>query len=306
MRRITIFLSVFLSVVASAQDVEVFISKQGRGRAQQGMEIHGNRIFSCEDGGKVNIYDYRKADGKVTASFNLASSRPDNHVNNVEFGIERKRGAACPLLYITNGKPGSEIEWTCFVESITKHGKNWTSEIVQTITLDGCEGWKEAGYTAIFGAPSWLVDRERGFLWVFSAIKRTTPKVTKHNWENLYVATKFRIPKLSEGKEIVFTVKDILEQKTFEYDIGFTQAGCMKDGKIYYCFGVGQDPQRPAAIRVYDTDSSEIAARYDLYESVPQEPEDIVLKDGRILLNCNTNAKTGVIPNIYSISIINQ
>lgn len=283
-------------------DWNVFVAKQGRGRAQQGMEIYKNYIFSLEDGGNVNIYDFKKADGKVIASFPLASSRPDNHANNAEFGVEKKRGASFPLLYITNGKVGSDIEWTCFVESVSVKDGVWTSEIAQTIVLDGCKGWKDAGYTPIFGAPSWLVDRERGDLWVFSAIKRTVPKVTKHNWENLYVATKFRIPRLAEGKEVVLTVEDIKDQVCFTYDVGFTQAGCVKDGKIYYAFGVGKDPSRPASIRVYDTDSGEIYARYDMLEQILQEPEDIVVKGKWIYLNANTSAKKGEIPNIYRIS----
>ena len=61
---------------------------------------------------------------------------------------------------ITNGKVGSELEWLCFVESITRRGKRFSSEIVQTIELDGSK-WAEKGYVPIFGAPSWLVDRER-------------------------------------------------------------------------------------------------------------------------------------------------
>ena len=179
-------------------ECSVFLAKEGRGRAQQGLEIWDDYIFSCEDGGHVNIYDFKSADPKPVAGFELASSHPDNHVNNVCFGVETKRGASFPLLYITNGKVGSELEWLCFVESITRRGKRFSSEIAQTIELDGSK-WAEKGYVPIFGAPSWLVDRERGFIWIFSARKRTVAKVTKHAWENQYVATKFRIPSLSEG-----------------------------------------------------------------------------------------------------------
>lgn len=285
-------------------DVEVFIAREGRGRAQQGMEIWGGYVFSCEDGGHVNIYDFKKASPKPVAGFDLASSRPDNHVNNVEFGVETKPGASFPLLYITNGKVGSEIEWTCFVESITRKGRNWTSEIAQTIVLDGCKGWHAAGLTEIFGAPSWLIDRERGYLWIFSSTQRTTPKVTRHNWENLYVATKFRIPALSEGPEVTLTVDDVLDQVVFPYEIGFTQAGCMRDGKIYYCFGVGKhDESRPASIRIYDTDRKIISARYDMIDIMPQEPEDIVVQDGVMYLCANTPSKSGEIPNIYKVSL---
>ena len=236
-------------------ECSVFLAKEGRGRAQQGLEMWDDYIFSCEDGGHVNIYDFKSADPKPVAGFELASSHPDNHVNNVCFGVETKRGASFPLLYITNGKVGSELEWLCFVESITRRGKRFSSEIAQTIELDGSK-WVEKGYVPIFGAPSWLVDRERGFIWIFSARKRTVAKVTKHAWENQYVATKFRIPSLSEGAKVRLDENDILDQVVFPYEVWFTQAGCMHDGKIYFCFGVGkQDDNRPSCIRVYDTDS---------------------------------------------------
>ena len=72
----------------------------------------------------MNVYDFKTADSRPIAGFELASSHPDNHVNNVCFGIETKRGASFPLLYITNGKVGSELEWLCFVESITVEEKD--------------------------------------------------------------------------------------------------------------------------------------------------------------------------------------
>ena len=285
-------------------EVSVFLAKGNRGRAQQGMALWGRYIFSCEDRGHVNIYDFRKASPTPVAGFDLASSGKDNHANNAEFGVEKKKGASFPLLYISIGKVGCDIEWNCYVESVTRKGKEWSSELVQVITLDRCEGWAEAGYTPIFGSPSWLVDREQGFLWAFSAIRRTTPQVTPDPRENLYVATKFRIPKLAEGPEVHLGLKDILAQVTFPSDIGFTQAGCIHDGMIYYCFGVGnRDAKRPAALRVYDTETGRIAARYDLYDLVLQEPEDVFLKGRWLYMNANTPSKGEIVPQIYRISL---
>ena len=84
-----------------------------------------------------------------------------------------------------------------------------------------------------------MVDRERNSLWVFSARKRTVRKVTRNAYENQYVATRFSVPLLSEGKEIILGVNDIEDQVVFPFDTWFTQAGCVHDGKIYYCFGLG-------------------------------------------------------------------
>ena len=282
-----------------------FIVKKGRGRPQQGLEMYKRYIFSLEDGGHVNVYDFKKANGIPIAGFELASSGKDNHANNAEFGIEKKRGASFPLMYISNGKVGSDIEWTCFVESIKRRGKKFSSELAQTIVLD-ISGFAAKGLEPIFGAPSWLIDRERKALWVFSAHQRTTPAVTLKAEDNFYIAYKFRIPALSEGPVVKLTADDLLQQVIFPFETWFTQAGCMYDGKIFYCYGVGKiDPEnRPSRIRVYDTDSGTIVAKYNLNEEIPYEMEDLVIRDGWIYVNTNTSPKRGQgDPIIYKLSL---
>lgn len=285
-------------------EAEIFIPKQRYARAQQGMEIYDDLIFSIEDGGHVNVYDFRTADTKPVAMFELASSQKDNHANNASFGIETKKGASFPLLYISVGKPGAEIDLTCFVESITRKGKKFSSELVQKIVLD-INGWADAGYVQIFGAPSWMVDQKRGELWVFSARKRTTPKITLNDWENQYVATRFRVPALSEGELVNLNVDDILEQVVLPYDTGFTQAGDVYDGKLFYGFGVGQqDPARPSRVRIYDLDRRVIAARYNVQEELPLEIEDLKYYKGYIYVNNNTSPKkTSTPPSIYRLAM---
>ncbi len=291
---------------APERDVEctVFLSKERRGNAHQGLEIWGDCLFALEDGGNVNVHDFSKASSVPMASFSLASSRPDNHANNASFGIQTASGASFPLLYVSNGKVGSDIEWTCYVESITRRGRRFSSRLAQTITLDP-SGWEDRGFAAIFGAPSWMVDRERKALWVFSARKRTVQKVTRHEYENQYIATRFRVPSLGEGEKVVLTVDDIEDQVVFPFDTWFTQAGCVHDGKIYYCFGLGaQDPSRPSRIRVYDTDTRTISARYELQEQIPQEMEDIAIVGGWMYVNTNVNpAKTDMKPCVYRVSL---
>ncbi len=312
-RSLYIILSLAFPVLGTAQiypepeqnvDCSVFIAKERKGNAQQGMDIFENYIFALEDGGNVKVYDFSTASPDPLASFPLASSRPDNHANNASFGIETAKGASFPLLYVSNGKVGSDIEWTCFVESITRRGRKFSSEIAQTITLDGT-GWEEKGYVSIFGAPSWMVDRQRNVLWVFSARKRTVRKVTRNAYENQYVATGFRVPSLSEGKDIRLNVNDIEKQVVFPFDTWFTQAGCVHDGKIYYCFGLGdQDPSRPSRIRVYDTDTRTMSARYELQEQIPNELEDIAVVGDWMYVNTNTNpAKTDRKASIYKVSL---
>ena len=313
MKKIVTLLVLLLSVTLAAQaqllvepeqrvDCSVWFNKggifnsEGKRISQQGMEMWGNYIFSLMDKGYCNVYSFSRRDSLPVAKFKLASFGTNNHANNASFGVETKPGASFPLMYVTNGKVGSDIEWTCFVESITKKGKKFSSEIAQNIVLDGTD-WVSLGYTSIFGAPAWMVDRERGFLWVFSARKRTVVNVTKNAWENQYVATKFRIPLLSEGKVIHLSGADILDQVVFPYDVWGTQAGCVHDGKIYYCFGFGNKYELTTSrIRIYDTDRRVISNRYELKDDVHEEMEDIVVQDGWMYVNTNSSR-------IYKISL---
>ncbi len=268
----------------SGPSCRVLFEREGRTAAQQGMELSGRWLFCLEDGGNVNVYDFRRLKAVPVASFTLASSQRDNHANNAEFGVEKAPGASFPLMYVTNGKVGSDIEWVCYVESITRRGKSFRSELAQEIVLD-ISGWAAKGLDPIFGAPSWMIDRERKALWVFSAHKRTTPQVTKDPSENRYIATRFRIPALSEGAEVRLTADDVLQQVVFPFDAWFTQAGCVRDGKIWYCFGVGK-PGRPSLIRVYDTDTGAVSG-WDLQDQIPCEMEDMVLRGRRLYVNIN-------------------
>lgn len=302
----TVLLTSFLypELGGPEQDVKcsVFLEKGGKRRAQQGMAISGRYIFSLEDGGGVNVYDFRKRESKPVGGFNLASSRKDNHCNNAEFGVEKKKGASFPLLYVSVGKPGAAIDWMCFVESVSLSKGIFSSTLEQTIRLD-CSDWNDFGLKPIFGGPSFLVDRQREVLWVFSARKRTVAKVTTDPADNEYIATAFRIPRLSEGKEVVLTGKDAIRQVSFPFEVWFTQAGCVRDGKIYYGFGVGTDPLRPSRVRVYDTDSGTISARYELQGIIPWEIEDIAVRGRWMYVNTNTPSKSGVAPLIYRMSL---
>lgn len=289
--------ALLIGISVNAQDV--FMTKLGTERAQQGMAAWGRYIFSLEDGGKVKVYPFRKGTRTPVGSFDLVSAAKDNHANNAEFGIERLKGAVAPLLYISIGKPGSSMDWTCYVESISKKGRRWKSTLVQRLQLDTTQ-WTAKGYTPIFGAPSWLIDKKNKVLWVFSAVKRTTPKVTKTAGENAYIATCFRIPSLSEGELVRLGADDILRQVIFPFDVWFTQAGCIKDGVIWYCFGLEKGhPDTPAAIRAYDTASGRIIAEADISESVIQEPEDLFFRGRYLYINCNSSKRSGAEPVVY-------
>lgn len=266
-----------------------FMIKSGNKAAWQGMAISSGLIFAAENSGRCCVFDMATRKSSPIATFMFGSAEPDNHSNMLNFGTETKPGASFPLLYVTVGKPNVPIEWTCMVESITRNGKNFTSELVQTITLDQ-SSFKAKGLQEMFGCPAWLVDRERGFLWVLSARIRTLKKTCPDPSANNYILTKFRIPKLEEGEKIVFTVDDVLAQVIFPFDAYITQGGCMRDGKVYYSFGFkySKHPDTPSQIRVFDTDSGTISSSIDLTAIIPEEMEDLAIYDGRLYANTNS------------------
>ncbi len=254
---------------------------------QQGMDIVKNKIFVLHDGGTCHVYDFKTK--KVISSFDLASKRKGNHCNTGNFGIEKVKGASFPVMYISLGKPGDVDEFVCLVESFTECKGKYTSEIVQRIKMDQSQ-FEAKGLKPIWGCPNWVVDKERKHLWAFSAIKRTIRSVTGPFESNKYIAVKYRLPKLSEGKEIVLTANDVLDEAVMEFDAYATQGGTMKDGKIYYAFGFGKKhPESPSQLRVYDTDKQCIVQRYDITDDVPEEPEDVAVYKGKIYLNTNSD-----------------
>lgn len=260
----------------------------------QGMDICKGKAFVLLDGGTCLVYDFTNKIQQALDTFNLGSKRIGNHCNCANFGIETKSGASFPLLYVSNGKVGDIEEYTCNVESITETNGKYSSEKVQTITLDQ-SGFTTKGLQTIWGCPNWVVDKERKFLWAFSAIKRTLASITGDFSNNKYLALKFRIPTLNESKNITFTADDVLDEVIFDFDAYATQGGYMKDGKIYYAFGFSNNTESPQKIRIFDTDTRKIIGRIDLQQYITEEPEDLVVTNGKLYLN--TNSKR-----IYEIS----
>lgn len=251
----------------------------------QGADIADGILFQAFDGGACYAYDFAAGNPVSIGNFTFACASPDNHFNCVNFGDTVPSGCTYPALYISTGKANSPVDFVCHVEGITRSGDTFSSVLIQTITLD-ISGWAAAGYMPIWGAPHWMVDKERGFLWVFSAKLRTTQQYTGNFKNNRYIATQFKIPALSG--DVTLTADDILRQVIFDFDTYFTQGGTMKDGKIYYCFGLGQDAVNPANVRVFDTDDGSVCTRFNMRYALPYEPEDMIVRDNRLMLITNS------------------
>lgn len=263
-------------------NVSLFLEK--RFSSSQGMAIFNDMIFVLNAGGRCDVYDYITK--QFIISFMIGSSGKYNHCNCANWGIEYPQGSVYPLFYVTDGLPGSPTEWHCKVEKVNKKDTQLYSECVQTIILDA-SSFEDYGYLKPWGCPQWLVDRERGYLWVWSAKLRTLPSTTGDFSNNIYHATKFRIPKLSEGEVVTLDASDVLDQIQFKFDAYSTQGGCMHDGKIIYSYGFG-DTTSPSKIRVYDTDKKVISSTLDFEGQLDVEFEDVEFYHNKLYLNTSS------------------
>lgn len=281
---------------ATAPLCEVAYTKDASRRSQQGMALWGDLLLAFEHGGHCTVYDRSKGELRHAGEFDVESSSRGNHCNQANFGVERLPGAEMPVIYLSVAQPKSPLDMRCHVESITRKGRKWSSGLVQTLELDTA-GWARRELNTIFGAPSWLIDRERGDMWVFSGRVRTVPAAMPTFAHNKLVATRFRIPSLSEGKYVRLGADDVLEQVVLDMDAYATQSGCIHDGKLFYSFGFGDKyPVTTSKIRVYDLDRRCVAARVDLDSLIREECEALMVDGHRMLVNTNS-------PRIYSVAM---
>lgn len=284
-----IILSVFVNIGTingQEQKVTVYPFLNKKKSNSQGMDIYSDTMFVFSHGGKCTMYDYNKK--CIIGRFYLEDAE-GYHCNCVNFGP--KKDYRNPFIYISNGRQGHSEEFVCRVASIVNEGDSILCKTIQKIALDTSNFLKNNLHKP-WGCPQWLVDRKRGFLWVFSSDKRTLPKNSYSG--NVYHATQFRIPRISEGYEITLTYSDVLSQKCFLFDTFVTQGGCMDDGLIYYSFGFANE-KAPTKIRVYNTDTGKIDCSLDLGDIVKQEPEDLAIYNNFLYLN--------TVCSIYSISL---
>lgn len=96
-----------------------------------------------------------------------------------------------------------------------------------------------------FGAPMWLVNTKENAVYMLSAKYRTTygsvgDTANYLGYEsvndNYYIITKFNLPSLSAGEQVVLTPTDIIDQFTTDFAAFATQGGTVFDDKIIYMF----------------------------------------------------------------------
>ena len=240
-------------------------------RPAQGMAIWGDYAYLMSHGGRCRVYNLKTQ--KVEREFMLASADTTNHVNNACFGKERVNDSDMPVIYISE----CHGRFRCFVENIGRS----KSSLVQTIELR-----KENGKPK--GVLDWVVDTEHGFIYTLTRdAKDLKDKGIARN-----TISKYRLPKLNEGKKVVIQIKDSLES----FDVIFPnviQGAKIRNGLLYIATGYQEtasarkDAKR--AIQVIDLRNKKLLKSIDLTCVTMNEPEDIDFYGSQCLLYCGQN-----------------
>ena len=245
----------------------------------QGMAIHGTTAYLLSDKGYCRVIDLKKRE--LLSEFLLASGGKNNHANSASFGIEHVGKNKQSLIYISE----CHAPFRCFVENIT----TTNSTLIQTISL------KREGYDSI--AYDWIVDRKTKSLY---SIASRNGDSEGEGWTYVHRINRYRLPRMSEGKEVVLTGKDLIES----FDVFFPnllQGGTIKGKHLYLPTGRNQtqknmrDAER--ALIVVNLRTNKIVRKIILSDITDNEPEDCDFYKGRLLLYC------GQLGGLYKIPI---
>lgn len=241
-----------------------------KGKSAQGIAIWGNNAYLFNDGGHCRIYNINSE--KIIGEFDLASSGKNTHVNAACFGRDYVNGNQMPVIYISEYRKPSR----CFVENIT----DTASTMVQTIRV------QKHGKDVFI--QSWIVDNEMCKLYTVS---RMSPLKGEKNTKQVRIS-KYRLPLLDEGEDIILTEKDCQDTFLVEF-ANAIQGGKIKGGCLYIVSGL-QETSRgkfnaERAIQVIDLKKRKILKSIDLTHITVNEPEDMDFYNNKAILYCGQN-----------------
>lgn len=259
--RCSLFLLSFLfSVAINAQLVYPIVGHY-KNKSAQGMAIYEDYAYLFNDGGLCRVFNLKS--GKIEGEFMLECSAKDTHVNSACFSRQYVSDSSIPALYITEfyGKR------RCFVEVINS-GK---SKLVQTIEFKNQEGRNPF-------VREWIVDNKEGMLYAV---------IREVNQNDRNVIRKFHLPKLIDGKEIVLTDEQVLDEFSVSFVNGL-QGGKIKGRYMYVATGFtplhGEGKYFDREIKVIDLKKKKLVRSIDLSKVTVNEPEDIDFYKGNCLL----------------------
>ena len=266
-RRFCLILLYWIISINGLAQLRYPVSGTFQAKSAQGMVICGDYAFLMSDGGGCRQLDLKS--GNVVSFFMMACTPYDPHLNNACLGVENYGKDSCPVVYLSECREGG---FHCFVESLDS-----TRVLLQTIIA------QENGKTV--RAINWVVDRQEKLLYAITRVEKHLD--SKGSVRN--TITKFRLPHLAEGADVVLTENDMIDR----FDVVFPNIlqGCKIRGPyLYLVTGLQQsqchrkDSQR--AIQVIDLNKKKLVETIDLTFLTTNEPEDIDFYKGKCLVYC--------------------
>lgn len=247
-------------------------------KSAQGMAVWGDEAFLFNDGGHCRVLNLKNKN--IEREFDLASSGKNMHVNAACFGREIVKGSKIPLLYISEYRSPSR----CFVECIS----DTACCLIQTIQATN------NGKTKF--VQSWIVDREGGFLYAISRI----PAHNKLKHSDIVNISKFQLPLLEKGKNIILTEDDCMDSFDVKFASG-TQGGKIRGKYLFLATGLQESAKgrfnAERRLQVIDLEKRQLVRSIDLSYVTTNEPEDIDFYEGKCLLYSGQNG------GIYEVDI---
>ncbi len=238
-----------------------------RNLSAQGMAIYGDNAYLLNDTGLCRVYSLMSK--SVTQTFPLACAG-DIHANAACFGVETPEGGTMPALYVS----GCSGEGICFVENVFDE----RSETVQTIRYVS-EGKS-------IRVVDWAVDGRNDFL--YGIIHGPGGELDELGTLETIVL-KFRLPRLGEGHDIIFTENDLLDSFSVFFP-NILQGAQLRGRYLYIVTGLQEtysyQKKSGRAIKVVDLRKRKLTRSVDLTYLTTNEPEDLDFHGRTPLLYC--------------------
>lgn len=264
------FLLIFLIVPNNELCAQLLYPVVGeyKNKSAQDMAIYKDRAYLMSDGGLYRVFNLKT--GEVEGDGYLASSGNNTHINCACFGAEIPDSSDIPFLYVSETKS----PFRCFVENI--NGGN--AVLVQTIEA------VENG--AVYSNYDWIVDKDNCCLY---GLKCYWNQYVDEKGNIRTAITKYRLPKVNEGKKVVLSEKDIIDR----YDVLFSssmQGAIIHKGKLYIATGLWESDkntlQTSRIIVVVDVKKKRKVKEIDVNLLTTNEPEGLDFYRNKCLLFC--------------------
>lgn len=247
--------SVFLTAqerAAGVCDSLFSISPEYDGHAMQAFSIRDGVVYVGYDSGLCRSYDFRT--GRQISGFPLGCRLPSNHCGNLNF--------ADGLLYVS----GDLKEKACYVQEVTPS----SARTVQTIRFR---------LSGPYGGSQVVTDTARSRI-VY--MQRRFPEINRA--DNEFIVSEFRLPDVGEG-DVTFTDSDTLRTYRLEKYFPIYQGACISGGKLYQSFGgpVDWPSSEGTGFAVFDLSDGRLLKT--VHVPFPEEPQSVMVHDGRILMN---------------------